>query len=279
MIRNGTGGVQAVDRALAILRLFARHDAELDLAEISNLAKLPKSTCHRLVATLEANGFVADGGGRGRYRLGLAAAQVGEVAMRQLRPSAAVRDLMEGLCSQTKETVGLIVLHGDRVLVIERVESPLPLRMQDTIGNLLPAHCTASGKLLLALTLKDDDEWLRRHNFQAFTANTITNIERFRSELERIRSNGYSVDNEEYCVGLFCMSVPVRNHFGDPVAALSISAPSARARPDRFPEFLELLSQCAAEISKQWLFAPQAPRPAKHLNRRTANRNAGSLGR
>ena len=252
-MRNNTR-VQAVDRALAIVRLFASQRAELDLLEISHRVGLAKSTCHRLLATLEQNGFVS-AVERGRYRLGLTAAQVGDVAISQLRPGPAVRAQLNALCETTGETVGLTVLHAESALVVERVESLAPLRVQYGIGTLLPAHASASGKALLAFSQGSAD-LLARLTLPAYTRSTITTADRLAAELGEIRRTGYAVDREELYVGLVCLAVPVLDRFGAPVAALGVSGPSARMTPDRFPDRVQALREHATSIARTLDGAP-----------------------
>ena len=189
------------------LRPFSTQRAELELLEISQRVGLAKSTCHRLLATLEQNGFVT-ALERGHYRLGL----VGEVAIRQLRPVPAVHAQLEALCEETGETIGLTVLHGDSALVIDRVESVAPLRMQYGIGALLPAHASASGKTLLAFGSGSHDVVAGRA-LDSFTPDTISSAERLAAELEHITRQGYAVDREERYLGLVCLAVPVFDRF------------------------------------------------------------------
>jgi DNA-binding IclR family transcriptional regulator len=246
-MRN-TDTVQAVDRALAILRLFSTQRAELDLFEISQRVGLAKSTCHRLLATLEHNGFVTSVE-RGRYRLGLVAAQVGEVAIRQLRPGPSVHAQLNALCEETGETVGLTVLQGDSALVIDRVESMAPLRMQYGVGTLLPAHASASGKALLAFGMPAEDAVTGRV-LPAYTPATITSASELVAELEAIKHQGYAVDREELYLGLVCLAVPVLDRFGAPVAALGVSGPSARMASSRFAGLLQALQRRAQAIAQ-----------------------------
>jgi IclR family transcriptional regulator, KDG regulon repressor len=247
MIRNPTG-VQAVERALTILRLFTPQCPELDLAEVSRRVGLPKSTCHRLIQTLVHSGFIVEGDGYGRYRLGLAAAQLGDAATALLRPSEAVRAHMRELNAKFQETIGLTRLHGSKVLVLDRVESPLPFRMDYGIGALLPAHSTASGKVLLAFS-EHRDEVLRGQRLEAFTPHTITDRARLRAELQRVRREGYAVDRQESYLGLVCLAVPVHHQVNGVVAALGISGPAARLEPKRFPQLAAALARSAARIA------------------------------
>jgi DNA-binding IclR family transcriptional regulator len=247
MIRN-SAGVQAVARALAILRLFTPQCPELDLAEVSRRARLPKSTCHRLIRTLGRSGFVTEGDGHGRYRLGLAAAQLGNAATALLRPSEAVRAHMRELNARFQETIGLTRLHGDKVLVLDRVESPFPFRMDYGIGAHLPVHSTASGKVLLATT-ESGPELLRSLRLEAFTPHTITDRARLRVEVERVRRDGYAVDRQESYLGLVCLAVPVFAHPDAAVAALGISGPAARLEARRFPQLVAALRRSASRIA------------------------------
>jgi DNA-binding IclR family transcriptional regulator len=260
-IRN-SGHVQAVDRALAILRLFSPQHPELELLEISQRLGLAKSTCHRLLATLEQNGFVT-ALERGRYRLGLVAVQVGEVAIRQLRLGSAVHAQLEVLCEETGETIGLTVLHGDSALVIDRVESAAPLRMQYGIGTLLPAHASASGKTLLAFGGSSHD-LVDGRALESFTPGTITSAERLAAELEHITHQGYAADREELYLGLVCLAVPVFDRFAGPAAALGVSGPSGRMTSDRFPALIAALQRCARAIAPHLDGAPVPKRPAGH---------------
>lgn len=237
-----------MERALVILRLFTPQCPELDLAEVSRRAGLPKSTCHRLIRTLGRAGFVIEGDGYGRYRLGLAAAQLGNAATALLRPSEAVRAHMRELNAKFQETIGLTRLHGEKVLVLDRVESPFPFRMDYGIGALLPVHSTASGKVLLA-TSEHGDELLRSLRLEAFTPHTITDPARLRVELERVRRDGYAVDRQESYLGLVCLAVPVFEHPNAAVAALGISGPAARLEAKRFPQLATALRRAARRIA------------------------------
>lgn len=262
MIRNPRG-VQAVERALAILRLFTPQCLELDLAEVSKRVGLPKSTCHRLIRTLGRSGFVTDGDGYGRYRLGLAAAHLGNAATALLRPSEAVRAQMRELNAKFQETVGLTRLHGRNVLVLDRVESPLPFRMEYGIGALLPVHSTASGKVLLALA-EHGEELMQDLRLEAFTPHTITDRVKLRAELERVRRNGYAVDRQESYLGLVCLAVPVFDHGHGAVAALGISGPAARLEAKRFPQLAGALRRSASRIAPYLTGTPLRATPSSN---------------
>lgn len=237
-------GVQAVGRALGLMRLFTLRQPELTLAEISERSGLPKSTCHRLLMSLEREGFISSTH-PGRYGLGLAIAQLSDIAADRLRPSPAIQEELRALCAQTEETVGLTILQNRAVLVIERVESAHPFRMQYGIGTRLPLHSTASGKLLLALSATED--LIRSIPLEVQTATTLTSRDALEAELQRIREQGFATDHEEMFAGLSCLAVPLLDRYGNVAASLGISGPTARIHPSA-DLLLAKLRQCAERV-------------------------------
>jgi DNA-binding IclR family transcriptional regulator len=191
------------------------------------------------------------------------AAHVGEVAIRQLRPVPAVHAQLEAWCEEIGETIGLTVLHGDSALVIDRVESVAPLRMQYGIGTLLPAHASASGKSLLAFGSGSHDV-VDGRALDSFTPGTISSAEQLAAELEHITRQGYAVDREELYLGLVCLAVPVFDRLAGPVAALGVSGPSGRMTSDRFPALIAALQRYARAIAPHLDGAPVPKRPAGH---------------
>jgi DNA-binding IclR family transcriptional regulator len=116
----------------------------------------------------------------------------------------------------------------------------------------VPVHCSANGKLLLAY----GPEVVREHilasaPFHAYTAQTITAADALRREIQRIRREGHSEDNEEFLAGVCCIAVPVRNRRGEVVAGLAVMAPSARLPLVKAREYLPDMEACAAAISAE----------------------------
>lgn len=239
--------VQSVGRALAVLRLFTHQRPELGLADIARDTGLTKSSCHRILATLERAGFVAQVN-RGRYALGLAAAQVGAVALDNLRLPVPARDILMQLSTETGETVGVSVLDGAQSLLVERVESAMPLSVRYSIGTHHPAYATASGKVLLAHSERRE-ELLAHEPLVSFTPRSVTDRDVLRKQLQRVRTDGYAVDREELHIGLSCVAVPIRDPSGRVVAAVAVSGPSLRMRLDQHTNRIAtILRRYAADL-------------------------------
>jgi DNA-binding IclR family transcriptional regulator len=247
------GGVRAVARGLSILRLFGqrRHDADWTLDEISRALELPKSTTHRLLATLTNQGFVERVGATS-YRLGVEAAIIGSCAIQNQRPRSEVHELMTRRALDIGETIGLGVLKGRRVVVLERGLPAKPFSWNIGIGTTLPAHASAAGKMLLSgldttavAELFPSDDAL-----EVWGRNTITDRTEFFAELDVIRERGYAVDREELEEGFSCVAAPVRALDDRISHSLGVMAPVSRMSDQRLAEVATFLIELANELAR-----------------------------
>jgi DNA-binding IclR family transcriptional regulator len=170
---------------------------------------------------------------------------------------------MERLAEKIGERINIGVMSAGKVVYVEWVESAGPLRIDVPVGTQVPASCSANGKLLLAYgpaSLRQ--RMLASAPYPAHTPTTITTAEGLARELDRIRRQGYSEDNEEFIAGVCCLAVPVRNRRGEVVAGLAVMAPSARLPLDRAHRHLPDLRACAEAISAE--LSPKSRRGSTH---------------
>jgi len=244
------GGVRAVERSLAILTAFSPERSERSLEEISRSIELPKSTTHRLLQTLSTSGFVEPGRKPGAYRLGLQAVAIGRIAAYDRRPEEGVSTVMRALRDDADEAVGLSVIEKNTVIVVAKEVSRHPLSYNLGVGAVLPAYCTASGKVLLAdLPDSQINRLYPAGRMSGQTNRTIVTIETLKSHLQQVRHRGYAIDNEELADGLRCVAVPIRDFSGRVSHALGVSGPSARLSLDRLRELVEPLMAASRQIS------------------------------
>lgn len=212
-----------------LLEAFLGNDSELSAAEIGKRIGLDPSTTFRMLVTLEDHGFVRQDGATGKYRLGVICLELGSQFLRINDVRGLAVDVMQQMRDQFGETVHLGILDGHEIVYLEKVPGLHAIGlMSSRVGGRAPAHATAIGKVLLAHTL---DGEIRTHyphwKLTRCTEATIIDWRELEKEIVRIKDVGYSIDNQEFEVGVKCVAVPVFNHKGI-AAALSISGPVDR---------------------------------------------------
>ena len=240
-----TGGVQSLERAFDLLERMADAGGEVGLSELSGSSGLPLPTIHRLMRTLVACGYVRQQPSR-RYALGPRLIRLGESASRLLGTWA--RPYLARLVEETGETANMALLDGDEVVYVAQVPSRHSMRMFTEVGRRVLPHSTGVGKVLLAHAPADEVRaLLSRTGMPAATEKTITTPEDFLDELERVRSDGYAVDDNEQEVGVRCIAVSVPD--SPTSAALSISGPAGRVTDAATDKFVPLLHEVARQLS------------------------------
>jgi DNA-binding IclR family transcriptional regulator len=176
------------------------------------------------------------------------------------------------LWKATQETVNLAVLDQGTVLYVDVIESPHEFRLSSRVGTRRSVHVTALGKALAAFLPEETREnILNSIAFQPATPRTIGNLVQFRQELEKIRRQGYAVDDEEAVQGARCVSAPILDSDGKPIAAVSVSGPVTRVSPNQVNALAGAVTSAARAISAAMGFSQPASETANgRRNKRTA---------
>ena len=241
--------VGVLSKALKILDLLQGHPFGLDLKTISAEAGINKSTAYRLLAHLEREGYLMRDDA-GSYMLGMKLLQLGARGNHRTMLEQAAAPVLRQLWMATEETVNIGVLDGGQVLYTAVLESPHAFRLVSKIGMRRPLYSTALGKALLAFAPDEEKAHLMASlNFQGMTPYTLTNLVQLKSDLENVRRQGYSVDNEENVMGARCVGAPILNMRGEAVAAISLSAPITRISTEKIGMFAAAVKDAAAEIA------------------------------
>jgi DNA-binding IclR family transcriptional regulator len=248
--RRERGGVQSVERTLDILEALVELGSEVGLVEISQAVSLPLATVHRLLGTLIQRGYVKQNRQNRKYALGFRALQMGSDMRQRFSLRLEARPFLQRLMQRCGESANLAVLDDGEIVYIDQAQSSRILRMFTQIGNRLPSHSTGSGKVMLAFSPPEMvDGVLRRYGLAARTPHTIVDMEAFRSELDRIRAQGYSIDDEEHEEGVRCVAAPVRDESGQVVASLSVSGPVTRLSDRQVQEIIPEVVDCGTKLS------------------------------
>lgn len=243
--------IQTVVNALRLLETF-REAEELGVTDLARRLSLHKNNVFRLLATLEERGYVEQMADTDRYQLGVRCLELGHAFSRGPDLARHARVELEGLAEATGESAHLGVLRDLEVchLVGERAERLVLTSLR--VGDRLPLHCTALGKVLLAAA--GSEVWERFDRERApggelprQTAATIVDRDKFFDHLQRVAGEGLALDIEECAEGLCCAAAPVCDAAGRTVAALSVSAPAFRVGEDEMRAQLAPLVVEAAE--------------------------------
>jgi IclR family transcriptional regulator, acetate operon repressor len=223
--------IASVDNALRLLTLF-RERPLVRLSDASEHLGVAHSTAHRLLAMLAYHGFVRQERDSRAYVAGPALVEIGLAAIRQMDIRLHARPVLESLAAEFAETVHLAVLEGAAVRYLDAVESSRALRVAARTGSALPAHCTASGKAMLAAL---SDAEVRRlfagdAALPTLTAASLADRASLEAELTLVRKRGYALNREESEDGVASVAVAVPGPRDAPVAALVVSAPVARLK-------------------------------------------------
>ena len=219
------GGVGIIARAACILRALESADEGLSLSQLAERAGLPRSTVHRLATALQAEGFVAGVSPGGRIRLGAGLVRIARAG--SLVQRARLRPALEELHERLHETVDLSVLEGDHARFIDQIMSPHPLRVVSGVGEILPLHCAANGRMLLALLPPPEREALLPRELQALTPRTVTERAAVLEAVENAAETGVAFTYEEVTIGICGAAIGFEDPAGGPTS-ISVAAPTTR---------------------------------------------------
>jgi IclR family acetate operon transcriptional repressor len=212
-----------------------------------------RSTAHRMLSTLLAEGFVRQDPVTKSYLAGRRMLELGLAALRTLDVRAAARPQLEELRDEVGETVHLVLLEGTQILFVDSVESARAVRVGSRIGMTMPAHCTAAGKAILAALPPEDLQEYLDAMPAGMTPRSISDPEGVRAEIELTAARGYATNFEESEDGLSAVAAAIPESSGVVRAAITMSFPAERLPPQRAAEIGEPVLRAAQAIGARLL--------------------------
>jgi DNA-binding IclR family transcriptional regulator len=242
--------VPILGSAMRILEVFYEADTDLTLHEISEKAKVGKTSAFRILFTLDGVGYVEKDPASGKYRLGLGIIEAARKALAGRDLVQVARPHLKKLRDEFDETTNLAALRDDKIVYLEIFESRHSFRMTDTVGSRVPWHSTALGKSIAAFLDQEKlKAVLKQSPKKRFTPHTITGVREYGKVLAKVREQGYSLDNEESELGATCVASPIFSSESVVIGALSVSGPTPRIR-DKQNKITAALKEAAAAISR-----------------------------
>lgn len=235
--------------ACRIMKVLAENPDGHKAADIARALRIPVTTTLRIMATLQLEGFARKVDGR--FELGPMLIHLGNASLAGMEIRDLAQPLLQKLTETTDETSHLAVPCDDRALIVAVQDSSHPLRAASRPGFLAELHCSATGKCLLS--------FLHRSRLESFysktrpakrTPHTLTTLAEIRREADLTFKRGYSIDDEEFNLGVRCLAAPVYSSDRTVVAAIGITAATVRFPKERIPEFAAIVTATAANLSR-----------------------------
>ncbi len=236
-------------RLFALLEVIASKERFTSLPALAEQTGLPKATLHRMLQQLETGGLLQRSNDGRHLAPGTRLRRMAEQVLLNDVYHGARHAVLRRLVEELGESCNLTALSGHEVIYLDRAETATPLRFYLHPGSRVPAHSSASGKLLLAQLAPSQRRRLLEHvPLQAHTPRTITTLERLEEELAQVRQQGYALDHEEFLPGLMCVAVLVPSPHGRSNLCVAVQAPILRLDLEKVPATLPALQRAAAAL-------------------------------
>jgi IclR family KDG regulon transcriptional repressor len=241
--------IQSLARGLKILNILGQSQEGVSITELAEILGVDKSSASRLASTLANYGYAQKDLTTQRYHLGPQILTLGRNLITHPALQDAAKSFLIQLMEQTGECSHLALPAQGKALCIDQVESPATLRVNVEIGQYLPLHCTALGKVMLAFGDLQAPDPLER-----YTPHTILDPDELNQHLETIRQQGYAMDDEEYDLGVRCLAVPVYDFQASLTGAIGISGPALRMTPEKLPGLAAIVQEVGKALSDRMAF-------------------------
>ena len=248
--RSESSAVKTVAKVLDILDQLGTVGRPVTVSEVATLTGINVSTAHRLLQTLTRRHYIDQAEDTRAYTLGPRLFELGSAYTRNLDLVGAARPLLEQLRDATRESIHLALLRDQDVVDICTAGSRQAVTVARGAGRRDPASCTATGKIMLAsLTNGELQNFFAQGPLPAMTSRSITTRKAMIAELDRVRMDGYAIDDQELSEDVCCIGVPIQGGAGRVVAALSIAMPKERFKAGNVAHWVRLLQDTAGRIS------------------------------
>ena len=246
-----TPSVQSVERALSLLEAVALSGEPVPLAHLTQVLGIDPSSVFRLANTLKRRGFLANPNGRKHYVLGPAVWRLSREYDWSRMLISVCREAVKSLATRTGETAHLAVREGRQVFFIDHHASgDQGVIVAGQTGKLMPLHCTAHGKALLAdFGLAELKALYGTTPLERYTARTSVSLPDLAKACSRVRAHGFAADDGEFLDDVRCVAAPVRDHGGLVIGSIGVSAPATRMSDGRDAVLAQHVRDAAEHIN------------------------------
>ncbi len=242
--------VKSVDKAINLLDVLTSSKKPMTLGKLSHDTGIPLSTARRLLLTLMEHRLVNQNDEDSLYSPGFRLFEMAYRVFNDMNLITLSAPILDQLNNETKLTIHLGILEGDKVVYVDKREADRPVRMYSAVGRHAPIHCTALGKALIAFIPDDDlDQIIKKTGLPRHTERTITSRDKLLEDLALIKKRGYSLDIAEQQDMIYCIGAPIRDHKGNVIASISMTTTIYDRRSEKIEKLAPLLIHGANKIS------------------------------
>jgi DNA-binding IclR family transcriptional regulator len=242
----------SIDKIHSIFELLRKHyKSGLTNKEISKTLNIPPSTCYRILASLRKYDYVYQNKRDSRYFLGFAHLRLAESVVEGMDLAAICLPYLEDLHGQTEETTFFALYNGLNCIAME-ICGQINTRVSVGRGEVMPLHCAASGKAVLAfLPEKEREALIGNYEFERYTPETLINAGDLRRELEAIRITGVALNHQEFHRGITALAVPLFGKDNRVIGAITLVGTSIDLDTEQLDEYAPIFIDAAASISSR----------------------------
>ena len=224
--------VQSLARGLAVIQAFGPERQAMTLTEVATATGMTRAAARRFLLTLEDLGFVTSDGKH--FSLTPHILRLGYAYLSSMCWWHIAQPFMEQVANDVGESCSAAALDGDEIVYVARIPASRIMSVNLSIGTRLPAYCTSLGRVLLAHRPAGWlDAYLDRTALEKRAPRTLTDRERVRAEIDKVRRQGFAVIDEELEAGVRSIAVPLYDRSGACIAALNVGGAAARSTVQR----------------------------------------------
>lgn len=246
--------IKSLAKALTVLEFLGDYPNGVSLQKVSECTGFNKSSVHRMLATFESSGYVAQLSSGKEYRLTMKLVHLGHSAINS-DVTGAVKPYLTELLHDVNETINFLSFDADNIIFKDKFEpADASFRTRTYVGLYSPMYCSAAGKCFLAYSSDSVREayWQRNAStMKPLTENTILDKDKFFAVLDEIKAQGYALDDEENEAGISCVSVPIFDNNNTPVYAVSISSLTPKMRQIGYEHLAEKIKNVTKLIQQK----------------------------
>lgn len=243
--------MNSVKRIFNVLEVLAENKGGLSLSELSKLSKVSIATTYRICSELVNRGYLKKESRRGKYSLGIKFLEFNAVIQQSLNIVDISLPFLERLSGITGEYSEVAILHDYAAVTVAQVDVAHNLKILNIVGERLPLHATSVGKILLAYMSVEGRKIFYEKKLKRLTEKTLTEGDQLEQEVEKVRQNGYALDDEENDVGIWSAAAPIYDFNNLVIAGLALAVPSVRINDKNNQEFISIVKRTSSDISEE----------------------------